>query len=84
MLDADGKLPRPILWTSANKRYVVVEGPFPYGFVRSIDADSIERASRRETEDLISRPETTKTGRYCKVRRSDIAITHNEFGEVAP
>ncbi len=84
LLNPDGKLPRAILWTSANKRYVVVEGPFPYGFVRSTDADSVEKAAKRDVNDIQSRPDTTKTGRYAKVRTQDIAETHNEWGEVSP
>ncbi len=82
--DPDGKLQRKLLWISANKRYVVVEGPFPYGFVRSLDSASIEGAAKMVQADVYSRPETSKTGRYAKVRRSDIILTHNEFGEIAP
>lgn len=83
-LDSDGKLPRQIHWISANKRYAVVSGPFPYSFVRSIDAASIEEAARRDPNTLESRPGTTKGDRFAKVRVRDIAETHNEFGEIAP
>lgn len=77
------KLLREILWTSDDGQYAVVRGPFPAGFVRSIDTNYLDRAKDRANRTVISRPATT-TEKFAKVRMRDLAPTMNEYGELCP
>jgi hypothetical protein len=77
---------RPILWAAKDGVTVVIEGPFPYGFVRSLDAQTVRAASIRNTNteagELVARGETTKPRRYAKTLREYIQEVENEWGPV--
>ena len=80
------RIPRPILWSSKDGELVVVEGPFPYGFIRSLDAGTVLAAVNRsihsEQGELVARGETTKSGRYAKTLKQYIQEVENEWGPV--
>ena len=79
------KLQRSPLWISESGLYAVVAGPFPDGYVRSRDAESVEKAIKRKiVGELVSRMKTTRSDRYAKVRMKDLVPTHNEYGEICP
>lgn len=86
--DPDMTIKKPILWVSEDGKFVVVEGPFPDGFQRSLTARSITEAILRNPTDssygIFSRPATTEAKKYAKTLRRFIEDTHNEWGEVAP
>lgn len=76
------KLIREVLWQSPDGKHVVVAGPFPHGFVRSLTARTVVRAS--VNGDLVSRNATSHDDQFAKVRARDIAPTANELGDVCP
>lgn len=81
------KLARPILWQDKTGKYVVIEGPFPYGFVRSADAKSVHMAARRDLHtdlgEIMSRPETNSDKRYAKTLADYVLPVENEWGPVS-
>lgn len=72
---------REILWTSPNGKYVVVCGPFPRGFVRSVDAKTASIAQNRACGTVVARHETTKQ-RFAKALAKNVLAASNEWGEV--
>jgi hypothetical protein len=76
------KVRRQVLWVSGNGRWVVVEGPFPHGFPRTIDANTIGLASKRGVDTIVARQGTTKPGRYAKTRAAYVEKEANEWGEI--
>jgi hypothetical protein len=81
------RLVREVKWRSANGAWVVVCGPFPSGVPRSETRDTPEKAAKLYSQDVLSRPETTKADHYAKVHASDVMEVQggaNEFGPVSP
>ena len=81
------RLARPILWQDKSGKYVVIEGPFPYGFVRSADAPTVHKASMRqpytELGELIARPETTADRRYAKTLKEYVSPVEDQWGPIS-
>lgn len=79
-------LTRPVCWQSDDGTHVVIEGPFPEGFVRSTDAGSVRQARGRDPNSrlgqLVARPATTSSGRYALTLAVYVVATENEWGEV--
>lgn len=84
--NGDGTFTAPILWRSRDGKYVVCQGPFPYGMTRSPDSKDMERAIRRlimGESGLMIRGATTRNY-YAKVLASTVLEMSNALGEVAP
>ena len=73
-----------VLWTSPDGEVVVVEGPFPHGFQRSLTGKTLKIAVQdRARVDIAARPETTNA-HPAKTLARLVQLTGNEFGEVCP
>lgn len=77
------RLTKKVLWKSVDGLFVVVAGPFPRGFVRSLTAPDVDSARLRPNTDIQSRMATTN-GHPAKTRASLITDVENEWGEVSP
>lgn len=78
-------LVRDVLWTSPNKLYVVVHGPFPHNFPRSETRSTVKAASTMPIYEIIGRAETTRDDQYALVYAEHISGPEtNEFGPVMP
>lgn len=77
------KIQRATHWTSPDGRYVVVQGPFPEGFIRSLDCSTVAEARDRASSGLVERNETTRK-RYAKTFSKLVTQVENEWGEIAP
>jgi hypothetical protein len=75
---------RQPLWRSENGRFVVVAGPFPQGFTRTVDAASVKVAAGRNEDEIFARDATTKDTRFAKTLSKYVIPTENEWGEISP
>lgn len=82
------KVARPILWRSADSSLVVVEGPFPFGLVRTETRRSVQSAAGLSRYDLFANGQTTASGHYALVWAKDVIAVaekeENDFGPVCP
>ena len=86
--DDELKVTREILWTSQNGKWVVVAGPFPHGFSRTLTAKTVDGAVMRRTsadfeEGIMIRGATTNSHPAKTLARLVIPLT-NDWGEVCP
>lgn len=83
---AEKKITKKILWTSKSGAWVVVEGPFPGGFSRTLTAKTITAAINRQAKDpeegMQIRPGCA-TG-YAKTLSRLVIASNEEWGEVCP
>lgn len=80
----DAAVAKPVLWKSHDGAYVVVEGPFPDGFPRTLAYDSFDRACREPHHSIQRRGATELKGKYAKTYWHQVKDSSNEFGEIAP
>lgn len=84
--NGDGTFTATSLWRSRDGKYVVCQGPFPFGMTRTPDSKEMDRAVRRQTTGPVGvmiRAATTRPY-YAKVLASTIVELMNDLGEVAP
>jgi hypothetical protein len=82
--DIDAAVAKPVLWKSHDGAYVVVEGPFPDGFPRTLAYDSFDRACREPHHSIQMRGPTELKGKFAKTYWHRVKDSSNEFGEIAP
>jgi hypothetical protein len=77
---------KPVIWEKGD--YVVVAGPFPDNFERSLAYKDLQQAIRCDPADpmfgVFPRAATSEGKRYAKTLKRLIQPTHNEWGEIAP
>lgn len=79
------KVERQVLWKSKSGKFVVVEGPFPHGFIRCETRRTVDQASRTSAEsEMFTRGGTHKAGWYAKTLARYVVVPNNEWGEICP
>lgn len=80
------KLPASIHWWSKNRKYVVISGPFPDGFIRSETRKSVASAIQSVDwnwldDHIYARPAAQKG--YAVVLAASVQDKCNEWGEIS-